>query len=93
MALEEVPILNEVAAEAPARPAKRTKRDTGLNGGYWGSLPAPDSGEAGDGAQNEGKIEADDPKSCAVQEGLGQHDQKLAPQELPQHLIGLGYHP
>ena len=42
MALEEVPILNEVAAEAPARPAKRTKRDTGLNGGYWGSLSAPD---------------------------------------------------
>ena len=45
MALEEVPILNEVAAEAPARPAKRTKRDTGLNGGYWGSLSAPDSGD------------------------------------------------
>ena len=52
MALEEVPILNEVAAEAPARPAKRTKRDTGLNGGYWGSLSAPDSGEAGDGAED-----------------------------------------
>ena len=57
MALEEVPILNEVvvAAEAPARPAKRTKRDTGLNGGYWGSLSAPDDAADGAGAAEDAK--------------------------------------